>query len=715
MDGVVSVFPIEKHKLHTTMSWDFMGLKEGKRSNRNPTTESDTIIGVIDSGIWPESKSFGDKGYSPPPLKWKGACEGGRNFTCNNKLIGARYYTTESARDDVGHGSHTASTAAGNAVSAVSFYGLGNGTARGGVPGERVAAYKACNFQGCRSDTILSAFDDAIADQVDLITISIGVIGLPFEKNPIAIGAFHAMAKGILTVNAAGNDGPRPSTVSSLAPWIFTVAASNTNRAFVTKVVLGNGKTVDGRSVNSFDHNGTMYPLVYGGSASTKCVDVLARLCTPGCLDRKLVKAKIVLRDSEDNTEEVRSKGAVGSIVTTFTFTDVSYMFSLPVSVLLSEDFKTVLAYMNATKRPKAAVLKSQTIFTQTAPVVAGFSSRGPNILLPDILKPDITAPGVEILAAYSQAPLTDSQSDRRRVKYSVDSGTSMSFPHVAGASAYIKTFHPEWSPSMIQSAIMTTAWPMSMDQGEFAYGSGHLDPIKGVDPGLVYDVDKSDHINFLCGMNYTLKMLQLISGDAVTCTGKKLPKNLNYPSMTARVAPGKPFQVNFSRTVRNVGMRSTYKAAVLGSRFEVRVFPEALSLNTMHEKKSFELTVSGNGPEDGKMVSSQLIWSDGVHITLRSPFIYLTVSQIDCLSTLPLAVVVSVTPSTSRGIHWPRVSDTAKDIVSKMLGPDLQELKHGLYKLGQSQHARYFDIDKVTKPPNMRIKKSKLVTANAS
>lgn len=139
---------------------------------------------------------------------------------------------------------------------------------------------------------------------------------------------------------------------------------------------------------------------------------------------------------------------------------------------------------------------------------------------------------------------------------------------------------------------VFLAAWAMSMDQGEFAYGAGHVDPIKAVNPGLVYEVDKSDHINFLCGMNYILKMLQLISGEAVTCTGKTLPKNLNYPSMTARVAAGKQFQVNFSRTLRNLGMRSTYKAEVSGSKFDVRVIPEALSLNTMHEKESFELTV---------------------------------------------------------------------------------------------------------------------------
>jgi len=73
-------------------------------------------------------------------------------------------------------------------------------------------------------------------------------------------------------------------------------------------------------------------------------------------------------------------------------------------------------------------------------------------------LQPDITAPGVEILAAYS--PLVSPSAttlDNRRVNYTITSGTSMACPHVSGVAAYIKTFHPEWSPSMIQSAIMTT------------------------------------------------------------------------------------------------------------------------------------------------------------------------------------------------------------------------------------------------------------------
>jgi len=160
-------------------------------------------------------------------------------------LIGARDYTSEGTRDTSGHGTHTASTAAGNAVKDTSFFGIGNGTVRGGVPASRIAAYKVCTDSGCSSEALLSSFDDAIADGVDLITISIG-FQFPsiFEDDPIAIGAFHAMAKGILTVSSAGNSGPKPTTVSHVAPWIFTVAASTTNRGFITKVVLGNGKTL---------------------------------------------------------------------------------------------------------------------------------------------------------------------------------------------------------------------------------------------------------------------------------------------------------------------------------------------------------------------------------------------------------------------------------------------------------------------------------------
>ncbi|XAR60011.1 Cucumisin [Bertholletia excelsa] len=179
MDGVVSVFPSEKQILHTTRSWDYMNFPlQVKRSN----LESDVIVGVIDTGIWPESESFSDNGFGPPPSKWKGICQSSSNFTCNKKIIGARYYHKEgpipkkdlpSPRDSIGHGSHCASTAAGKIVNKASLFGLGLGTARGGVPSARIAVYKVCWSDRCSDTDVLAAFEDAIADGVDIISISV--------------------------------------------------------------------------------------------------------------------------------------------------------------------------------------------------------------------------------------------------------------------------------------------------------------------------------------------------------------------------------------------------------------------------------------------------------------------------------------------------------------------------------------------------------------
>lgn len=171
---------------------------------------------------------------------------------CNSKIIGARFYNSEgiyvstdfkSPRDSLGHGTHTASTAAGALVPDTSYFGLAYGTARGGVPKARIAVYKVCwGFGGCASADILAAFDDAIADGVDILSVSLGGPPGPFLYDPIAIGSFHAMKNGILTANSAGNSGPDPRSVSNVAPWTVTVAASTINRRFIAKVALGNGQ-----------------------------------------------------------------------------------------------------------------------------------------------------------------------------------------------------------------------------------------------------------------------------------------------------------------------------------------------------------------------------------------------------------------------------------------------------------------------------------------
>ncbi|RWR98030.1 subtilisin-like protein protease SBT3.9 isoform X1 [Cinnamomum micranthum f. kanehirae] len=234
MPDVVDVIPNDLVKLHTTRSWDYLGLSSSHAAS-NLLTESNmgdkAIIGVIDSGIWPESKSFDDKGMGPIPTRWKGACVGGDQFNstnCNRKLIGARWFvkglleiikepinTTAgmeylSPRDAGGHGTHTSSTAAGSLVHNVSYKGLALGTARGGAPRARLAMYKVCwvtDFGDCSSADILKAFDEAIHDGVDVLSVSLG-LGDPYILDVIAVGSLHAVLKGITVVCAAGNDGP---------------------------------------------------------------------------------------------------------------------------------------------------------------------------------------------------------------------------------------------------------------------------------------------------------------------------------------------------------------------------------------------------------------------------------------------------------------------------------------------------------------------------
>ncbi|KAF2568025.1 hypothetical protein F2Q68_00027535 [Brassica cretica] len=281
-DEVVSVFEDPMLQLHTTRSWDFLDSLSGVSSSfpiyNSFHGSSDIIIGVVDTGIWPESSSFSDKGFGEIPSKWKGICMEGPDFNssnCNRKLIGARYYKSTgatSARDSNGHGTHTASTAAGAHVVGASDRGLARGTAKGGQPGCRIAAYKTCTADGCSGSAMLKAMDDAVHDGVDIISISIGsnaAFTSDYLSDPIAIGAFHAELKGIMVIASAGNDGPNASTVTNVAPWLFTVAASNIDRDFQSSVILGSGKVIRGAGIHfSNATRPKTYSLVYARNAA---------------------------------------------------------------------------------------------------------------------------------------------------------------------------------------------------------------------------------------------------------------------------------------------------------------------------------------------------------------------------------------------------------------------------------------------------------------
>ncbi|KAI4313539.1 hypothetical protein L6164_026512 [Bauhinia variegata] len=614
MDGVVSVFPNEMKQLHTTRSWDFIGFPT--QVDRS-TIESNIIIGVIDTGIWPESHSFDDKGLDPPPSKWKGSCQTSTNFTCNNKIVGAKYYKTDgtfspedlrSPRDSNGHGTHVASTAAGMPVGMASMLGFGLGTARGAVPSARIAVYKVC-WPRCAAADILAAFDDAIADGVDILSLSLGgSANRQYFDNSIAIGAFHAMRNGILTVTSAGNSGPSPATLSNFSPWSISVGASTMDRKFVTKVELGDSKKYEGVSINTFDLKGDMYPLIYGGDAAN----------TSGGSSLASIAA----------TSTTFLAGAAGVLTQGETERDSTFIFPLPASYLNSHDGANTFIYLNSTRNPTATIFRSEEVKNTLAPAVVSFSSRGPNRLTPDILKPDLVAPGVYVLASWSElSPVSGFEGDNRTLSFNIISGTSMSCPHVSGAAAYVKSFHPAWSPAAIKSALMTTAKPLSSKinhEAEFAYGAGQIDPIKAVNPGLVYDAGASDYINLLCAQGYNTRLLRRITGDDSSCpeTTNATARDLNYPSFAFQTQLAKPTNATFKRTVTNVGSSvSTYKATITVSSqgLKIQVNPNVLSFTSLGQKQTFELSIDGTIEEP--ILSASLVWNDG-NFQVRSPIV---------------------------------------------------------------------------------------------
>ncbi|KAF7833346.1 subtilisin-like protease SBT4.3 [Senna tora] len=510
---------VRSYKRSFNGSWDFMGFVENViATERNSSAESEVIVGVIDSGIWPESESFSDENFGPIPEKWRGTCAGGKNFTCNRKIIGARYYhNSDSARDTDGHGTHTASIAAGNIVHNVSFYGIAQGTARGGAPHARIAAYSACPTTLCGSDDILAAFDDAISDGVSVISISIGssmgyddsingyeLLRYDFGSVAIAIGAFHAMERGILTVQSAGNRGPDPSSIIDVAPWILIVAASSTDRRMIDKMVLGNGHTIIGNSINPIASNGTKFPIAPKNGGSSNCSAIDAEKCL--CFDTDLVKGKVVMCPSLllDSNSTAESQGVVGIITNAGLYDDISFVAWLSSLWVSSKDYDMIKFYVNSTKEPTVEIMRSETFEDVTAPTVAKFSSRGPSLKIPEILKPDITAPGIDILAAYSPVgSVSGFDEDKRSVGYNILIGTSMSCPHVTGVAAYLMSLHPDWSPAAIKSAILTTAKPMEKSYyadlvGEFEYGSGHLNPIQAVEPEVLTFMSLNEKKSFL-------------------------------------------------------------------------------------------------------------------------------------------------------------------------------------------------------------------------
>ncbi|OVA08339.1 Peptidase S8/S53 domain [Macleaya cordata] len=669
LPGIISILPDRIRQIHTTRTPHFLGLADNFGLWPNSDYADDVIVGVLDTGIWPERPSFNDSGLTPVPEKFKGRCEIGPDFpasSCNRKIIGARAFyrgyeasigdqmderkESKSPRDTEGHGTHTASTAAGSAVKNAGFYQYAKGEARGMATKARIAVYKICWSVGCFDSDILAAMDQAVADAVDVISLSVGATGYApqYDQDSIAIGAFGAMQKGVLVSCSAGNSGPGPYTAVNIAPWILTVGASTIDREFPADVILGDGRIFGGVSLYSGE------PLEKSDIELVYSADCGSKFCYEGQLDPSKVAGKIVVCDRGGNARvakgnAVKIAGGVGMILANTEESGeelIADSHLIPATEVGQIAGDKIREYVKSQKSPTATIKFRGTVIggSPSSPKVAAFSSRGPNHLTPEILKPDVIAPGVNILAGWTGAVgPTDLDIDPRRVEFNIISGTSMSCPHVSGLAALLRKAYPTWTPAAIKSALITTAYNLDnsgknitdlatgKESTPFVYGAGHVDPNRALNPGLVYDIGVSDYVTFLCTIGYDPKRISVFFKDheKVDCGSNGLvgPGDLNYPSFSVVFKSGSD-SVEYKRVVKNVGssVNAVYEAKIKSpSSVKISVSPSKLVFSEENQSLSYVITFTSlineeTGLSDPtKSEFGSIEWSDGVHV-VRSP-----------------------------------------------------------------------------------------------
>jgi hypothetical protein len=587
-------------KLDTWNTPNFLGLT-GRRGawtthGGQRRAGAGVVVGDLDSGAWPESESFAGRPLtSDPRTKWdifrvgtatsmekrdggvfRGQCQLGEEWTaddCNRKLIGARFYPdgfldsvppedrapTEfiSTRDGDGHGTHTASTAAGNRRVRARAEGRLFGDVSGMAPAARLAIYKVCfsdndpDSGDCFTSSSLDAIDDAVADGVDVINYSIsGATGTVID--PVEL-AFEAAAEANVFVStSAGNSGPGESTVAHNSPWLSTVAAT-THHNFENTLVLGNGLRIVGASIA--DEPLGVHRLVSSEDAAAAGADPDdAALCGPDTLDPTKVAGRIVvcLRgvfDRVAKSAEVERAGGVGMVLANPTPNSLDADFHAVPTIHIDETGTArVNRYLQSAGSRATAEFRLGNITRKRTPLpqIAGFSSRGPALASDaDLLKPDIAAPGVSVLAAVAPP----SNSNRR---FDLYSGTSMSAPHITGLAAFMMGVHPGWSAERVKSAMMTTARQVRTEDGSrsrdlFAQGSGLVTPRRFFDPGLFVTSGPREWRGFITSQGLNTGVPAIAA------------KDVNVPSLAQGQVTG---STSFTRTFVS-SRRGTWRVAV--------------------------------------------------------------------------------------------------------------------------------------------------------
>ncbi|WP_347756054.1 cell wall-binding repeat-containing protein [Agrococcus sp. ProA11] len=660
---VSHIFPDEILQITASPANEFLDL-EGLWAEVGGVDEAGdgVVVGVLDTGIAPENPLFAGEplgttaGAEPyrdgagivfekgDGNTFVGFCETGPQFTaddCSTKIIGARYYVDgfgadriggaaegeyESPRDGDGHGSHTASTAAGNAEVAIETAGGQDiGTMSGVAPEARIAAYKVCwsgpdpdsqDDDGCATSDLVQAIDDAVIDGVDVINYSIGGGAATSVATPTDISFLGAAAAGVFVSASAGNSGPDASTLDHAAPWYTTVAASSIPNYEAT-VILDDGSKLPGASVTvpmGEDADPVTGPFVYAGDIpAVGATPADAALCLEDTLNPLLADGAVVLCDRGviarvDKSAEVAAAGGIATVLVNVTPGSLDLDDHVIPTVHLDAEYRDQL--LAAARMPGAEVTlesgNSSGIET-VAPIVAGFSSRGPALAEgSDVIKPDVAAPGVGIIAAGPNP--ADGEPTFRFL-----SGTSMAAPHVAGLAAIYLGAHPNATPAEVKSAMMTTATDTLNADGSpstdvWAHGAGHVNTQSMLDAGLIYQNGTTDWFGYLRGLGYGLPDEWV--GSAID------PSDVNIASIAVGSLAGTQ-TVTRTVTALEAGSYSVSTSGVPG--VDVEVSPATLSFGAAGETATYEVTFTTTDAALGSWSTGSLTWTSAEH-TVRSP-----------------------------------------------------------------------------------------------
>ena len=604
-----------------------------------------------------------------PPLRFRGTCETGPGWdakACNNKVVGARFYIdgflsrwqldpgeVRSPKDVDGHGTHVATIAAGNPVDA-SLLGTRLARVSGIAPRAQVAIYKACWLQPgatrgtCATSDLTRAIDDAVADGVDIINYSVGSLETELTT-PDDMALLHALDAGILTVVAGGNDGPNLYTIGSPSsdPWVLTTAASTQSgelfddgieitaptdlkqtivmREATFTPALTRDDPIEAPLVTANDGQGA----IQGGATGS-----IRDACQ--ALTNKDMKGNVALveRGSCEFDVKIANAEAAGAVAVVV-YNNVGPPIDMngngdavhiPAVMIGNADGQKLVdrlaadAGKNLKATDRVTVKLASGIFatlTGNGNVVADFSSRGPSLSDTNFSKPDVSAPGVDILAG--QTP--DVANGLRGETFQYMSGTSQSAPETTGVAALLKEAHPDWTPAMLKSALMTTAYQgVVREDGTsadpFDVGAGHIDPNRAIAPGLMYESDYRDYAAYLCGLHkppFTINECAALTAAGFSSSAT----DLNLPSIgLSQLITGDTVR----RRVTNVGPPATFTADVTPpANVDVFVDPASLTLTT-GQSAEFTLRFVDRGTDLDAWFFGRLTWSDGGSRRVTSP-----------------------------------------------------------------------------------------------